>query len=63
MHKFSAAIGEVVSPIVLMVFIGYCIGQYSGRMVLSIIVCILLGFIVAVVNVWKIMKKLSRGDD
>lgn len=63
MNKFSGAIGDFVAPIIFMGFVGYVIGKYSGRMALSIVICVLLGFMAALVNMWKLMKKLGHNDD
>lgn len=63
MPKLQTAIGDIVAPIVFMLFIGYQIGRYSGKLALSIIVCFILGFIAAMLNIWKLMKKLGRKDD
>lgn len=63
MQKSFIAIGEVVAPIVFMVFIGYQVGNYTDKMALSIIVGIIIGFIVAMFNIWKLMKRLSCKKD
>lgn len=63
MYKFTSLIGDFVGPVVFMLFVGYQTGKYSGKMVLSIIVCIVIGFVVALLNVWKTMKKLGRKND
>ncbi|MCP5322732.1 MAG: hypothetical protein H6492_01835 [Candidatus Paracaedibacteraceae bacterium] len=59
MDKFTFLIGDFIGPIVFMLFVGYQIGKYSEKMALSIVVCVLIGFVVALLNVWKIMKKIG----
>lgn len=59
MDKFTFLIGDFIGPVVFMLFVGYQIGKYSEKMALSIVVCVLIGFVVALLNVWKIMKKIG----
>jgi F0F1-type ATP synthase assembly protein I len=60
MNKTSAMIGDVVAPVLFMVFIGYHVGKHSDRMAISISMGLFIGFIVAVFNVWKEFKKMKR---
>ncbi len=59
----AAHIGDVVAPIIFMVFIGYQVGQYFDKMMLSILVSLVIGFVVAIFNVWKLMKRMGSGDE
>jgi predicted membrane protein len=63
MHKFSITIGEIVAPVVFMVFIGYHAGKYWDQMVVFLTSSLIIGFIVALFNIWKLMKKLGRKDE
>lgn len=60
MNKVSATIGDVVAPILFMLFVGYHVGKYLDKMALSILSGLLIGFLVAVFNVWKGFKKMRR---
>ncbi len=60
MNKTSAMIGDVVSPVLFMVFVGYHVGKHLDKMAISISVGLFIGFIVAVFNVWKEFKKMKR---
>jgi F0F1-type ATP synthase assembly protein I len=63
MQKSFVTVGEIVAPIVFMMFIGYQLGKYIDQMVVSIVICMIVGFIVAVFNVWKLMKRLEDRDE
>ncbi|MBH1989711.1 MAG: AtpZ/AtpI family protein [Alphaproteobacteria bacterium] len=63
MNKLSTAVGDIVAPIVFMVFVGYQVGQYLDKLAISMAIGLLVGFIVALFNVWKLMKKLRRNDE
>lgn len=63
MNKLSTAVGDIVAPIVFMLFVGYQIGLYLDKLAISLTLGLLIGFIVAMVNVWKLMKKLRRNDE
>jgi F0F1-type ATP synthase assembly protein I len=63
MSKSSAIIGDVVAPIILMVFVGYHVGKYLDKMAASISMGLLIGFVVAVFNVWKVFKKMRRDHE
>ena len=63
MNKFSTAVGDIVAPIVFMMFVGYQVGNYLDKLGISLAIGLLIGFIVAMVNVWKLMKKLRRDDE
>lgn len=63
MSKFSAAAGDVLAPILFMIFVGYQAGKYFDKIGLSIAIGLLIGFVVAMYNVWKLMKKLGRNDE
>lgn len=63
MNKLSTAVGDIVAPIIFMLFVGYQIGAYLDKRAISIAIGLLMGFIVALFNVWKLMKKLRRNDE
>lgn len=63
MNKLSTAVGDIVAPIVFMLFVGYQVGVYLDKLAASLAIGLLIGFIVAMVNVWKLMKKLRRNDE
>jgi len=39
------------------------VGQYLDKLAISMAIGLLVGFIVALFNVWKLMKKLRRNDE
>jgi F0F1-type ATP synthase assembly protein I len=59
----SSAVGDIVAPIVFMLFVGYQVGKYLENLAISMAIGVLVGFIVALFNVWKLMKKLRRNDE
>lgn len=63
MRKTSAMIGDVVAPILFMVFIGYHVGKQLDKMAVSISVGLFIGFVVAVFNIWKEFKKMRRDHE
>jgi F0F1-type ATP synthase assembly protein I len=63
MNKVSTAVGDIVAPIVFMLFVGYQVGLYLDKLAISLAIGLLIGFIVAMVNIWKLMKKLRRNDE
>ena len=63
MNKFPTAVGDIVAPIVFMLFVGYQAGKYLDKLAISMAIGLLLGFVVAMFNVWKLMKKLRRDDE
>lgn len=63
MTKTSAMMGDVVAPILFMVFIGYHVGKHFDKMVISISMGLFIGFVVAVFNVWKEFKKMKRDHE
>ncbi len=63
MSKFPAAAGDILAPLLFMIFVGYQAGKYFDKMGVCITIGLLIGFVVALFNVWKLMKKLGRNDE
>lgn len=63
MNKFRTAVGDIAAPIVFMLFVGYQVGKYLDKLAISLAIGLLIGFVVAMFNVWKLMKKLRRNDE
>lgn len=63
MTKFPAAVGDILAPILFMIFVGYQAGKYFDKMGVCIATGLLTGFVVAMFNIWKLMKKLGRNDE
>jgi Mn2+/Fe2+ NRAMP family transporter len=61
--KFPAAVGDILAPILFMIFVGYQAGKYFDKMGGCIAAGLLIGFVVAMFNMWKLMKKLGRNDE
>lgn len=59
MHKFSSVLGEFVGPIIFMGLCGYGITHLTSWKVLPLIICLILGFVVGVFNVWRVMKRIG----
>ncbi len=59
MNVFYSVSGSILGPFFVMGFIGYHLGEYLDRKALTIAVCLLIGFVVSCVDVWKL---LSRKD-
>lgn len=63
MNKLSTAIGDIVAPVIFMLFVGYHLGKYLDKLAISLAAGLLIGFIVALFNVWKLMKKMRQNDE
>lgn len=59
MYRFSSVLGEFVGPIIFMGLCGYVITQLSSFKVAPIIICLILGFVVGLFNVWRLMKRMG----
>jgi F0F1-type ATP synthase assembly protein I len=56
MKTFYAVSGAMIGPLVVMGFIGYHLGTYLNQKAITIAICLLIGFIVACVDIWKLVS-------
>lgn len=63
MRKFPEVVGDIVAPILFMIFVGYQAGKYFDNIGVGMASGIIVGFLVAMFNIWKLMKKLRQNDE